>query len=1335
MAHVGSISNFDESVEDFDSYCSRIEFYFVANSIKEDKKKAVFVTLLGPKVFSLLQNLISPKTPHDCSYNELVTTLKQHYKPKVVIVYERFKFHTRRQGQGETISDFVAGLKSSARTCDFGDMLDDMLRDRFVVGLLSEDTQRILLTEPDLTFNRAVTVAAARETAESEVREMGRKDFNVNAIQQKSTNFNKSKNVPSSTKPKPFKPCYGCGRQHWRKDCPFLNVECFQCHKKGHIKKMCKNFSSGNSPQKVQMKRSNSSSQDNHLQRTKSLHTAFVEADNSQAGKSMRDWEVYEDFIFQVSSSKPCVDPLVRDVYINGFAIKMEIDTGAARSLMCRAAYDNVPKGYLPDIKQSTVVLHAYGGSPLSVLGEIEVNVSLTAAGPLKVVKIVVVEGTGPCLMGRDLLSALDVQEISINSLSSLDVKKKFPDLFAPGLGCYQGHKFSICVDPNVSPKYCSSRSLPYALKPKVEAELIRLEAEGIIVPIEHSEWAAAIVPVLKPDGSVRICGDYKLTVNRAVKLDAYPIPRMEDLFTSLSGGCYFTKLDMSQAYSQLPLDEESQKYTVINTHKGLFQYTRLPFGVSSAPGMFQRVIEQLVGNFPGVLCYLDDILVTGSTKVEHDNRLVQVLTVLQEKGLRLRADKCIFCTKEVSYLGYTVDGTGIRPDAKKVAAIIDAPSPKDIKQLQAFLGSLGFYRRFLSNLSSLLEPLNRLLRAGVSWEWGLEQQQSFAKAKNLLANSKALVIFNEKIPIVLITDSSPYGVGAVLCHKIDGQERPITFASRTLSAAERKYSQLEKEALALVYGVKKFHNYLWGQKFSVITDHKPLLGIFSPKKPIPTMASGRVQRWCLILQAYQFDLFHRSGSVLGLADALSRLPICENEGNDSVPILGEWISLINFLDFSPVTAHMVSQNSRTDPLIAKVIRYCESGWHTVVREPELDPFYSRRDELSLEGGCLLWGARIVIPQRLRKLLMDELHAGHVGSTRMKELARSYFWWPGLDKELEQVVANCSVCLQKQPAPPRAELHPWEWPTKPWHRIHVDYAGPIKNKYYLIIVDAHSKWLEVFPCAGPSATATIKHLRHCFSHFGLPVSLVSDNGPCFVSEQFKMFLKENGVRHITTAIYKPSTNGLAERAVRSFKLGLSTSKDDVDVFLDKFLFRYRITPHATTGITPAELMFKRKLRCRFDLLFPMDRLTDRVLGKQQSQCKLKPSHRRLSLVPGDPVAARNYASGPKWLPAIVQRQTGPVSYKCALPDGSTVRRHQDQILTRRSIVPSTAASFSPFSEHTQVPSSPISVESRDALPCADRCLPVSKESNLTPSVLGAPRRSGRVCRPVVRLNL
>ena len=347
--------------------------------------------------------------------------------------------------------------------------------------------------------------------------------------------------------------------------------------------------------------------------------------------------------------------------------------------------------------------------------------------------------------------------------------------MFQEGLGTLKGFEAKLVVDRDATPKFCKARMVPYSMEEKVEEELQRLTNEGILEPVESASWAVPIVPALKSDkSSIQIYGDFKVTVNLAVKLDKYPIPKVDDLFAKT-----FTKLDLCQAYQQLPLDEESKSYVVINTHKGLFRYTRLPYGISSAPGIFQRVMESLLQGIPGVIVYIDDILITGATEQEHLQALEEVLSRLEKAGLRTRKCKCRFMVPSVDFLGYRIDTEGPHPQPGKVKTIKEAPSPTCITELKAYLGLLTYYSRFLPNLSTTFAPLYALLQKDYPWRWTEEEEKSFTASKELLTSSSLLVHFDPKLKLGLACDASAYGIGAVLAHHmLDGSEKPIGYVS-----------------------------------------------------------------------------------------------------------------------------------------------------------------------------------------------------------------------------------------------------------------------------------------------------------------------------------------------------------------------------------------------------------------------------------------------------------------------------------------------------------------------------------------------------------------------------
>ena len=774
-------------------------------------------------------------------------------------------------------------------------------------------------------------------------------------------------------------------------------------------------------------------------------------------------------------------------------------------------------------------------------------------------------------------------------------------------------------------------------------------------------------MPVPKRDGSIRICGDYKLTINKVAQTEVYPLPHIEEIFAALSGGKTFSKLDLSHAYQQIRLEEASQKYVTVNTHRGLYRYKRLPFGIASAPAIFQRSMESLLQGLAGVCVYIDDIIITGQTEEEHLHNLSEVLSRLERAGMKLKENKCVYMMPEVEYLGHRINSQGLQSAESKVDAITEAPPPKDVSELKSFLGMVNYYGKFLPNLATTLAPLYRLLRKENAWHWGREQTQAFERVKKMLKSSDLLVHFDSSKPLVLACDASPYGVGAVLSHQFeDGTERPIAFASRTLAPVEKRYSHLDKEALAIIFGVKHFHQYIYGRSFVIFSDHKPLMHILSESKATSAMTSARLQRWALLLGGYNYQIKYKAGTEQANADALSRLPSPSYPSN--VPTPPETIHLMELLDSTPVSARQIRNHTDRDPLLSQVKKFVQQGWpSTTEKSAELQPYERWKSELSLHDGCLLWGGRVVVPPQLRNKVTQELHEAHPGIIKMKCLARQYVWWPGIDASLETKVKSCQICQFVRHTPAHAPLHPWEWPQRPWQRIHADYAGPFLGKMFLVLVDAHTKWIDVHMTDSSTSQTTIEKMRTTFATFGLPELLVTDNGSSFTSSEFALFMKQNGIRHVTTSPYHPASNGLAERTVQTFKEGMKKLTDgSLQTKLARFLFKYRITPHSTTGVSPATLTFGRPLRCQLDLLKPDIQLK---VNRRQEQQKLNHDHRakERSFAPGDLVYVRNFAQGQPWLSGSIEDVRGPVSYTVKLDDGRIQRRHIDHIRARAPV--------------------------------------------------------------------
>lgn len=561
--------------------------------------------------------------------------------------------------------------------------------------------------------------------------------------------------------------------------------------------------------------------------------------------------------------------------------------------------------------------------------------------------------------------------------------------------------------------------------------------------------------------------------------------------------------------------------------------------------------------------------------------------------------------------------------------------------------------------------------------------------------SNKNLVHFDPEKKIILTCDASPYGISAVLAHRFEeNRDRPVCFASRTLSPAEKGYPHIEKEGLAIIFGVRKFFEYLFGNEFILQTDNAALTRIFHPEKEIPEIAAARLQRWAIFLAPFRYTVTHIKGQN-NYADWLSRLPLPESEDKDTpVAFLNEieftQAEFIKEIDFASLDWRVVQKETQKDQLLNKIIRQCMDGWSETQPEEEvLKSFWLKRDALTVDKKCLFWGHRIIIPEKLRALILHELHSSHFGVTRMKELARSFVWWPHIDLDIERVVKQCRPCLETRKSPPKIPLTPWTWPISPWHRIHSDFLGPFHGKVILIMIDSHSKWPEAFIVPNMNEETTINVFQEVFSRFGYPVHLVTDNYATFVGKAFQNFAKETGQRHSTTPARFPATNGAAENFVGAVKRKLTCLMKDgynMPQALTKFLFDYRATPHAATGKTPANLMIGRDLRTKFSILRP-PAIGNQVADYQAAQMRNYRGTRKISFAENLPVMVRDHKQGKDiWIPGKIIRESTPgVTYEVQIADGRKIKRHANQIIERVVNTDETKEEIeSPASKKTEV---------------------------------------------------
>ena len=951
------------------------------------------------------------------------------------------------------------------------------------------------------------------------------------------------------------------------------------------------------------------------------------------------------------------------DVKVNGTNVQMQLDSAADLTTIPENIANTLPNMNInTNIKP---VMFDFNEQPIEVVGVAKVDI-IFMEKDLKQVSVVVVKKEKRPLLGLDWINKLnqlkpDWNKVmnpmkEVNIMQEKNLLEEFKEIFEPGLGTVKNVTANLELKEDAVPKFMAPRQIPFALKTQVEQEILRLEKEGNWQKVKYCKWATPLVPVAKPDGSVRLCGDYKVTVNPQLNVAQHPLPNPSVMFATMGGCQIFTKIDLKSAFQQLTMDEKSQEICTLNTPLGLYRPKRLPYGVASSPALWQETMDKIFAGLPGVFIFVDDIVVAGENEEQHESRLRKVLERIRENGMKINKKKCLFRVPSVEYLGFIIDGKGIHKTKEKIKAVMDAKTPTNVKELQSFLGLVTFYGRFIKDLATIAHPLYHLLNKGVQWECTTACQNAFQKIKKEITSDRFLVHFKGNLPLKLVCDASQVGIGCVLAHVMpDGTEKPIAFASRFLNKAEQNYSQIEKEGLSLVYGVKKFHMYLYGKdRFTLVTDHKPLLAILGSKVGLPTIVAARLLRWAIILAAYNYVLEYRPTSKMGNADALSRLPV------EKAPETHENSILLIETQNLPLKAKEIGQITKKDPILAKVKEYLISNNETFIDNEDCRAYKIVKEELSIEQDCILRGARVVIPAALRGRVLKEIHEGHQGIVKCKAIARSFVWWPGIDKDIENSVKNCQECALHQNNPKPITLHPWENARYPWQRLHIDFAGPFLGSSYLIVVDAYSKWPEVIPMNTTTSQNTIRALMTLFSTHGLPERIVSDNGPQFCSEEFENFLKVNGIWHTLSAPYHPSTNGEAERFVQTFKNAMKTSNasaSNISTHIAKFLLSYRTSPHTTTGICPSLLLMGRRIRSKLDLMLPDSKSTN----EQQMFKKLEELKKIRRFEVSDKVMVRTYQyNKEKWTPGIVRKKLGNLHYEVDV-NGNVLRKHIDQL--------------------------------------------------------------------------
>ncbi len=636
-------------------------------------------------------------------------------------------------------------------------------------------------------------------------------------------------------------------------------------------------------------------------------------------------------------------------------------------------------------------------------------------------------------------------------------------------------------------------------------------------------------------------------------------------MFSDLSGAVLFSKIDLKNAFLQIPLSQESKAYTTITTPWGLYEFNFLPFGISVSPACFQRTIDTILNGLHGVRAYQDDIIVFGKSQAEHNSRLQLLLERLVHHNVRINASKSIFMAEKIPYLGYSLTSRGITVDRQRIQPVLSAPKPKDRSELRSFLGFAQYFAKFIPHFSTIAEPLYQLSNSD-EFKWKVIHDSSYDSIIKCLTDDTSLGSFQPGAPSTLTVDASDFGLGGVL----EQFGKPILYIARRLSKSERGYSQTQKEGLAIHWAVNRLHKYLFGSEFTIITDHESLKHIFSPSASVGRATSRMLHRWAVTLSGYKYTIKHQAGSKIPHADYLSRHSFQEAPPTE---LSGHFVSP---MPFSRNELILETRNA-----YGSILSAIRRGWSTSAKKKFPD-IYARRNDLSISpDNVISLDSRLLIPPVCRLAILKHLHSSHLGRDKMLSLSRLSCWWPTINQDIANYVRNCERCHSKPPT--RNNCIPWPVPYMPMQRIHADFCGPFLHKYYAIVLeDSFSRFPEVFFTTNATAEFTQEALRKFFAREGIAQTIVTDNGTHFSASNLNEWLKKIGCHHIFTAPRHPQSNGLAERFVKTLKSAINASSandfGELSCFVDNFLLQYRNAAHSATAKSPALLFKGRNLR-------------------------------------------------------------------------------------------------------------------------------------------------------------
>ena len=1244
-----------EWIEDFEDETS----YFEITEIR-DRVNALKI-YGGKEIKKLARNL--PETAPvvgDDDYKKLKRKLNNHFLPKKNKHHARYTFNKQKQIIGESVVTYAARLREKSKDCEFGEQTDDRILEHLIQTIKdSELVKRSIQKKWNL--DQFLEEASQREDINQQVKDM-KEDFKISKVGHesedsppKSGKWGRRRNP----KKKPLRPpgkrdhkkdekkkgksCGYCGKTGAHppgRNCPAYGQQCLKCGKYNHYASCCRTGA-----------QTQEGSKETKRERVKK--TAEAEETSSDSDDDYIYLQETAQHLHRVKKirSGPNQDTvLIRIGDIDAF---VEPDSGASANVMDEYQFKALKhrSQEIKELEPSRDTLKTLQ-SDLSVKGEFTTTLRNKNRGTQS--KFLVIQGKmdSPPLLSKSTLMELgmlkidpegtlkETNELRIKTLKTPDdsietVLREYSEVFQ-GIGCFRekntGKKIEVKLEMETDAKPVAQkpRPVPYHLQKPLKDWLDQGVKEEIFEKVPEGEaisWCSPLVVQPKPKFTemkseeleshmIRASIDMRIPNQSMKRSRCVQSPRVEDFIYRLHDCKIFTKLDLRQGYHQLALDPSTRQVATFSTPWGNYRPQRLVFGGKSSQDVFDEAMFRIFGDIHHCLNQRDDILLGGRDQTEHREVLETVLKRARDHGITFNREKCQFGVEQIEFFGHVFTKDGLKPSPDKVRAVKECGVPENKEAVRSFLGMAGYLDNFIQNYAAIAAPLYQLTRKETKFHWGKQEEEAFRKIQDTISSEKTMAFFDPSKPIILRTEASfNEGLSAALLQKTDRGIQPVHFISRTMTETEKRYSQTEKDALAIKWAKERLRIYLLGApRFRIVTAHKPLVPLFNKVK---AKVPPRIEKWIMEMQDVDYELVYEPGKdEADPLDFLSRYPLPET-GHDKTEKIIRW----NVNAEHAVVVTRIREETQKDEIMQRLAKRIAKGdWEKHKRDKDLEPYLHVKQELSVAEGLIFRERRIVLPPALQRKVVKLGHSlGHLGKTKTKQMLREKYWFPLMNSMIDTAIDQCYECQVATKGDREEPIKVTSIPNRPWDTVSIDHGGPYPDGHYnLVLIDKRTRYPVVESVPSTDFQTNKEKLKHIFATYGTPRRIESDNGPPFNSKEFNEFAKQEGFQHHRVTALHPRANGEVERFMQTLNKTEQIANLQGKTRLERrnavqdMLIAYRSTPHPATGVAPYEALKGTPVRMKLDYIEPKPQRDEKddIIDRRDAEYKQKMKQQR-----------------------------------------------------------------------------------------------------------------------------